>query len=55
MAARVCLESLLRVRAVLLILSQHRYAQNWPPNRLVLILIDPVSAGLWLIYGGAED
>ena len=46
-AVRAHLECLLRMRSILLILSQHRYAENWPPSRLVLILIDPVSADLW--------
>jgi hypothetical protein len=44
---RACLQFCFRTRAVLLLLSHHRSVQNWPRTRLFLILIDPVSAGLW--------
>lgn len=44
---RACLEFLMRTRAVLLPLSHHHSAQRWTYTRRLLILIDPVSAGLW--------
>jgi hypothetical protein len=45
--SRVCLQFCLRMRAVLLILSHRERASNWPHSRLLLVLVDPVSAGLW--------
>jgi hypothetical protein len=44
---RACLEFCFRMRAVLLLLSHRHLAPNWTRTRLLLILIDPVSAGLW--------
>jgi len=46
-ATRAYREFLLRVRAILLTLSPHHSAPSWTHTRRLLILIDPVSAGLW--------
>ena len=44
---RACLQFCFRMRAVLLLLSHRPLAQSWPHTRLLLVLFDPVSAGLW--------
>jgi hypothetical protein len=44
---RACLQLIFRMRAVLLLLSHRHSVPNWTHTRLLLVLIDPVSAGLW--------
>lgn len=44
---RACLQLVFRMRAVLLLLSHRHSVPNWTHTRRLLVLIDPVSAGLW--------
>jgi len=44
---RACLQLVFRMRAALLLLSHRHSVPNWTHTRLLLVLIDPVSAGLW--------
>jgi len=44
---RACLQFCFRMRAALLLLSHRHSVPNWTHTRLLLVLLDPVSAGLW--------
>jgi hypothetical protein len=47
-------EAYLRVRALLLTLNRSPTQQDWPTRRRLVLLLDPVAAGLWPHLVGAK-